>query len=106
MDANKYDFLIIGAGLVGLSVAYQLKLKKPGAKVLLIEEENGVAKHQSGHNSGVIHSGVYYKPGSLKAQNCITGYKTLIEFAREHDIPYNICGKIIVAVKEQEVAQL
>ncbi|WP_222431553.1 L-2-hydroxyglutarate oxidase [Mucilaginibacter achroorhodeus] len=106
VNSVKYDYIIIGAGLVGLSVAYQLKLKKRSAKVLVIEKESTVAQHQSGHNSGVIHSGIYYKPGSLKAQNCIAGYKSLLEFAKEYGVPFDICGKIIVATKEQEIDRL
>lgn len=106
MPTDHYDYLVIGAGLVGLSVAYQLKIKDPDCKIMLIEKESDVAKHQSGHNSGVIHSGIYYKPGSLKAQNCISGYHNLIEFAQEHNISYEICGKLIVAVNNKEEAIL
>ncbi|MFD0791991.1 L-2-hydroxyglutarate oxidase [Mucilaginibacter litoreus] len=106
MYANRCDYIVIGAGIVGLSVAYQLKVKEPTAKILIIEKENGIARHQSGHNSGVIHSGIYYKPGSLKAKNCIAGYESLINFAKEYGIPFDICGKIIVAVKEQEIGPL
>ena len=106
MSENKFDVIVIGAGLVGLSTAYQLKLAQPDLTVLIIEKESGVAKHQSGHNSGVIHSGIYYKPGSLKAQNCIEGYRTIIEFAQHYNIPYDICGKLIVATKQEELSQL
>lgn len=106
MSAIKYDIAIIGAGLVGLATAYQLKLAKPNLNILIIDKENGVAKHQSGHNSGVIHSGIYYKPGSLKAQNCIAGYQSILEFAQQYDIPYDICGKIIVATEKKELKGL
>ncbi|WP_162428178.1 L-2-hydroxyglutarate oxidase [Pontibacter pudoricolor] len=106
MSAQKYDTIVVGAGLVGLSVAYHLKQNNPDSKVLLIEKEDAVAKHQSGHNSGVIHSGIYYKPGSLKARNCIAGYHSIIEFAEEHGIPYDICGKIIVATSAAELPKL
>nr|WP_068892963.1 L-2-hydroxyglutarate oxidase [Pedobacter panaciterrae] len=106
MDAYNYDTIVIGAGLVGLSVAYNLKLKNPDRKILIIEKEKGVAIHQSGNNSGVIHSGIYYKPGSLKAQNCISGYHSLIEFAQKYNIPYDICGKIIVATDTSELIGL
>jgi L-2-hydroxyglutarate oxidase len=106
MSAIKYDIAVVGAGLVGLATAYQLKLAKPDLKVLIIDKESGVAKHQSGHNSGVIHSGIYYKPGSLKAQNCISGYQSIVEFAQQHDIPYEICGKIIVATTVKELKGL
>lgn len=101
-----YDVAIIGAGIVGLSTAYQLQLKKPGTKILIIEKEKDVAKHQTGNNSGVIHSGIYYKPGSLKAKNCIQGYKLLIDFAERYQIPYELCGKIIVASDESELQAL
>lgn len=106
MSTKKYDIIVVGAGLVGLSTAYQLKLAKPGLSVLIIDKEEGVARHQSGHNSGVIHSGIYYKPGSLKAQNCISGYQSIIEFAQQHNIPYDICGKIIVATSSKELQAL
>lgn len=106
MSATKYDIAVIGAGLVGLATAYQLKLAKPNLNVLIIDKEDGVSKHQSGHNSGVVHSGIYYKPGSLKAQNCIAGYQSILEFAQQHDIPYDICGKIIVATEKKELKGL
>ncbi len=92
--------------MVGLSVVYHLKRRNPDSKVLLIEKEKGVAKHQSGNNSGVIHSGIYYAPGSLKAKNCIAGYNSILEFAEEHAIPYELCGKIIVATTPAEVTKL
>ena len=104
--AQEFDVLIIGAGLVGLSTAYQTKLRTPSLKVLVLEKEYNVAMHQSGNNSGVIHSGIYYKPGSLKAQNCIEGYNSIIDFAEKHDIAYDICGKIIVASNEAELPAL
>jgi L-2-hydroxyglutarate oxidase len=106
MDVYKYDTIVIGSGLVGLSVAYNLKLKNPDRKILILEKEKGVAVHQSGNNSGVIHSGIYYKPGSLKAQNCISGYHSLLEFAEQYNIPYDICGKIIVATDASELSGL
>lgn len=102
----KYDTIIIGGGLVGLSTAYHLKKKNLEAKILLLEKENKVALHQSGHNSGVIHSGIYYQPGSLKANNCISGYHSLIDFAKEHGIAYDLCGKIIVATDKSEIPML
>lgn len=101
-----YDIIIIGAGLVGLATAYQTKLKNPDSKILILEKENDVALHQSGHNSGVIHSGIYYKPGSLKAKNCIEGYNSVINFAEEHGIRYDLCGKIIVATSQEELPLL
>lgn len=101
-----YDILIIGAGLVGLATAYQTQLKNPDSKILILEKENDVALHQSGHNSGVIHSGIYYKPGSLKAKNCIEGYNSVINFAEKHGIRYDLCGKIIVATSQEELPLL
>ncbi|QDK83356.1 L-2-hydroxyglutarate oxidase [Spirosoma sp. KCTC 42546] len=100
------DVLIIGGGIVGLATALQLKQQRPGLKVVLIEKEAAVARHQTGHNSGVIHSGLYYKPGSLKATNCIQGYKMLINFCDAEGIPYDLCGKIVVATKQEELPQL
>jgi len=102
----QHDIIIAGAGIVGLATAYRLLEKDPSLKVLLLEKEAKVAAHQTGHNSGVIHSGIYYKPGSLKAQNCIQGYHDLIEFAKKHDIPHDLCGKIIVATTQSEVAAM
>ncbi len=101
-----YDIIIIGAGLVGLATAYQTKLKSPDSKILILEKENDVALHQSGHNSGVIHSGIYYKPGSLKAKNCIEGYNSVINFAEKYGIRYDLCGKIIVATSQEELPLL
>ncbi len=102
----KTDIIIIGAGIVGLSTAYQLLQLNPGLTVTILEKEDAVAKHQTGNNSGVIHSGIYYKPGSLKAQNCLRGYDMLIDFCKTHDIKYELCGKIIVAIKPEEIAGL
>ncbi|WP_313003679.1 L-2-hydroxyglutarate oxidase [Chryseobacterium gleum] len=101
-----YDIIIIGTGLVGLATAYQTKLKNPGSRILILEKENDVALHQSRHNSGVIHSGIYYKPGSLKARNCIEGYNSVINFAEKYGIRYDLCGKIIVATSEEELPLL
>ncbi|QIL39218.1 L-2-hydroxyglutarate oxidase [Pedobacter sp. HDW13] len=106
MLSQKFDVIVIGAGLVGLSTAYHLKVSNPRSKILILEKESTVAQHQSGNNSGVIHSGIYYKPGSLKAQNCISGYASLIDFAEENDISYDICGKIIVATETKELQAL
>jgi L-2-hydroxyglutarate oxidase len=103
---NNFDVVIVGAGIVGLATAYKILEKKPSIKLLLIEKENGVSKHQTGNNSGVIHSGIYYKPGSLKATNCIRGYKMLLDFCDVNKITYDICGKIIVAANESEVTAL
>lgn len=101
-----YDYIVIGAGLVGLSTAYHIKLKNCDSKVLVLEKENDVCQHQSGHNSGVLHSGIYYKPNSLKANNCIEGYQSIVNFAEKHGISYDLCGKIIVATQKEELPLL
>jgi (S)-2-hydroxyglutarate dehydrogenase len=93
---------IIGAGIVGLATAYNLLQRNPGLKVVVLEKEDGPARHQTGHNSGVIHSGIYYKPGSAKALNCQRGYDQLLVFCKEYGIKHDICGKVIVATKESE----
>lgn len=98
-----YDIIIIGGGIVGLATALQLKEARPPLKVLVLEKEKRVAEHQTGHNSGVIHSGLYYKPGSLKATNCIRGYRMLLDFCDRENIPYDLCGKIVVATRPEEV---
>ena len=93
---NQVDVIIIGAGIVGLSCAYEYLKKYPKHKLLVLEKESKIFQHQSGRNSGVIHSGVYYKPGSLKAENCIKGYFKLIKFLKKHQVPYELTGKLIV----------
>ena len=97
------DCIVIGGGIVGLATAYTLLKEKPGMKILLIEKEDQIAKHQTGNNSGVIHSGLYYKPGSLKAINCIEGYNMLLEFAKENSIPFDLCGKVVVATQQNQL---
>jgi len=97
-----YDITIIGGGIVGLATALRIKEQKPSLKLLLLEKENEVAKHQTGHNSGVIHSGLYYKPGSLKATNCIRGYQMLLDFCNRENVPYDLCGKVVVATNEAQ----
>ncbi|MBA4407328.1 L-2-hydroxyglutarate oxidase [bacterium] len=99
----KYDVIVVGAGIVGLASALKILEKNSALKLLILEKENGVAKHQTGNNSGVIHSGIYYKPGSLKAQNCVNGYRMLIEFCEKNNVRFNICGKVIVATSENEI---
>lgn len=101
-----YDVIIIGGGIVGLASAYKIKEASPKTSICLLEKEVEVAQHQTGHNSGVIHSGIYYKPGSLKAENCLKGYQELIDFCEANDIEHEICGKIIVATKESELPLL
>ena len=99
----KYDIVIIGGGIVGLATALNIKQSAPRTKLLVIEKESEIAKHQTGNNSGVIHSGLYYKPGSLKATNCINGYHKLIKFCKEYEIQFELCGKIVVATSEEEI---
>jgi L-2-hydroxyglutarate oxidase len=99
----KIDFIIIGGGIVGLSTAYHLIKENPKLKVVILEKENQIALHQTGNNSGVIHSGIYYKPGSLKAINCKKGYDQLIQFCNQNEIKFDLCGKIIVATEKNEL---
>ena len=106
MTDSRYNVIIIGGGAVGLGVALEITRRFPRQRLLLIEKEDRVARHQSGHNSGVIHSGVYYKPGSLKARLCVTGAAAMVEFCRQHEIPHKVCGKVIVATHEDELARL
>jgi L-2-hydroxyglutarate oxidase len=101
-----YDIVVVGGGVVGLATALRLKESKPALKIALLEKENGLARHQTGNNSGVIHSGLYYKPGSLKAQNCINGYAQLLDFCNKEEIPYELCGKIVVATRQDELERL
>ncbi len=101
-----YDFVIIGGGIVGLSTAMALGETYPQAKVAVLEKESQWAFHQTGHNSGVIHSGIYYKPGGFKARFCREGNQSMVAFCQKHDIDYNVCGKVIVAVEESELPLL
>ena len=97
---------MIGAGIIGLAGAYKILESDPSLKICILEKENGIARHQSGHNSNVIHSGIYYKPGSLKATNCIRGYSMMVDFCQSNNIPYDLCGKMIVATSEKEEERL
>jgi L-2-hydroxyglutarate oxidase len=106
MSVKSFDFVVVGAGIVGAATAYKLQLKYPTKSIALLEKEERIGKHQTGRNSGVIHSGIYYKPGSYKAENCREGREQLIEFAKKYKIPHDICGKIIVATQEKEIAAL
>jgi len=101
-----FNFIIIGAGIVGLSAAWKLSLRHPEASILILEKEDGPAKHQTGRNSGVIHSGIYYKPGSYKAKNCVDGRHQLVDFCKKYGIEHQICGKVIVAAEDDEIPRL
>ena len=104
--ASQYDLTIIGGGIVGLATALKITAAHPSVRLLLLEKEAELARHQTGNNSGVIHSGLYYRPGSLKAQSCVTGRKALIDFCDENSVPYEICGKVVVATSPEEVQRL
>ncbi len=106
MTDSRYSVIIIGGGVVGLGVALEMTRRFPRRPLLLIEKEDRVARHQSGHNSGVIHSGVYYKPGSLKARLCVEGAAAMVEFCREHGVAYGVFGKVIVATLAEELPRL
>ena len=106
MTASRHDVVIVGGGIVGLAVALEITKRFPRLRLLLLEKEARVGQHQSGHNSGVIHSGVYYKPGSQKARLCVEGARAMIEFCRAHDIPHQVCGKVIVATYPEEFPRL
>ncbi len=106
MPDAKVDVVVVGGGIVGLSTAMHITSLLPQLRVLVLEKEEAVARHQSGHNSGVIHSGIYYKPGSLKAKLCVEGAAAMLEFCREHNLPLRVCGKVIVATSESESQRL
>lgn len=103
---KKFDYAVIGAGIVGSSIAWKLMEKNPSLKVALIEKESEPGQHQTSHNSGVIHSGIYYKPGTFKARFCRKGYDDLLAFCRKNEIPFQLTGKLIVASQESELKQL
>ena len=106
MTDSRYNVIIVGGGVVGLSVALEITRRFPRLRLLVLEKEDRVARHQSGHNSGVIHSGLYYKPGSLKARLCVTGAAAMVEFCREHNLPHEVCGKVVVATEPDELPRL
>jgi len=106
MTDQRFDIVVVGGGIVGLATALHLTKHFPQLRLLLLEKEDRVGKHQTGHNSGVIHSGIYYKPGSLKARLCVEGARAMVEFCGQHNIPFEICGKVIVATSEEEFPRL
>ncbi len=106
MTGTNFDITIIGAGIVGLATAMELVKRRPDLRVVILDKENEVAAHQTGNNSGVIHAGLYYKPGSLKAQMAVDGARLMVEFCQEHDMPHELCGKVVVAVTQEEVPRL
>lgn len=106
MGNQVYDIAVIGGGIVGLASAYKLQKKYPEKTIVVLEKEADLAKHQTGRNSGVIHSGLYYKPGSYRAKNCVNGRKQLVAFAKENNVKHDVCGKIVVATHESELERL
>lgn len=103
METKLYDVAIIGGGIVGAATFYKLQQRNPSLSIILIEKEKRFADHQTGNNSGVIHSGLYYTPGSLKAKNCVDGRHELVAFAKEQNVPHDVCGKVVVATKKEEL---
>ena len=106
MSRTAWDVIVIGGGILGLSTAMEIGRRHPRRRVLVIEKEADVGRHQSLHNSGVIHAGLYYRPGSLKAKTCVEGAAAMVRFAREHGIPHEVCGKLVVASNEAEIPRL
>lgn len=104
--SKRFDVAIIGGGIVGAATFYKMQKRFPSLSMVLIEKEDLLADHQTGHNSGVIHSGLYYKPGSLKAKNCVEGRRELVEFCKTYEIPHDVCGKVVVATDKEELPYL
>jgi (S)-2-hydroxyglutarate dehydrogenase len=103
---NRIDCALVGGGIVGLATAWTLLQKQPGRAITVFEKEKAVAQHQTSHNSGVIHSGLYYKPGSEKARTCVEGARRMLAFCKEHAIPHDVCGKLVIATYETELPAL
>ncbi len=106
MAGGQYDIIIIGGGIIGLATAMKMAERFPRLRIVVLEKESEIARHQTGHNSGVIHAGIYYKPGSLKAATCVSGRRALLEFCDRNGIRYDLCGKVIVATNEAELPRL
>lgn len=106
MDTPDVDVVVVGGGIIGLATAYQISCRFPDHQVIVLEKEKVLAQHQSGRNSGVLHSGIYYKPGSLKSINCQKGRSVMQAFCEQNDIPHEVCGKVIVATEESELGRL
>jgi (S)-2-hydroxyglutarate dehydrogenase len=98
-----FDIAVVGGGIVGAATFYKLSQRFPNLSIVIIEKEKHLAAHQTGNNSGVIHSGLYYKPGSLKAKNCVSGRHELVAFAKQHNIAHDVCGKVVVATHQVEL---
>ncbi len=103
---KRYDVAVVGAGIVGLATAWQILRRRRGLRLVVLDKEPGPAAHQTSHNSGVIHSGIYYRPGGSKAKNCLRGHALMVEFCRRYGLPFDLCGKVIVATREEEKPEL
>src|SRR5215212_5157564 len=106
MLERSFDVAVVGGGIVGLATAMEVLKRHPDFRLVLVEKERELAQHQTGRNSGVIHSGIYYTPGSLKAQLCVAGSRMMIDFCEQHGIRYELCGKVIVATEPEELPRL
>jgi L-2-hydroxyglutarate oxidase len=102
----RYDLIVVGGGIIGLAAALRILGARPGAKLLLLEKESALGRHQTGHNSGVLHAGLYYKPGSLKAKLVVEGLRQMVDFCKKHKVPHEQCGKIVVATEQKELPSL
>src|SRR6266403_289482 len=98
--------VVVGGGIIGLATAYRLTERFPGARVTVLEKESAICRHQSGHNSGVLHAGLYYKPGSRKARLAVRGIRQMVDFCEHHSIAHEVCGKVVVATSEEEIPRL